>query len=275
MQHLAGDGRQQGRAEIVAVIPERLRERGGRIAKTGRRLGRYRHIRRQQQRFAQQQAEVFGEHRVAAAPQRGEIPDAGLVLRMHAPQVGREFRAQFAVIGQQLRCVEAGARFQRVFAQHPRAEAVDGEHRGEVDVQRRLPQPALQRVIAFDAACALRIQQFTCEFRGCALVVGFRRVEQVQCELQAFADALAQFLRRRLGKGDREDLADAQPALDDEAHDQRRQGEGLAGTGAGLDQLHAGQRHVEEGIARGTHAASSDSMSGARASPISIGAGSP
>ena len=203
-------------------------------------------------------------------PQRGEILGGGLVIAMRAPQVGGQCFAQLAVVGQQLRRVEALPAFHRMFAQHACAEAVDGEDRGQVDVEHGLAQAVAQRGGAFPAARAMRIQQRAGQRRFGTVVFAGRRIQQCQRQLQALANALAQFLRGRLGEGDREDLADAQPALDHQPRDQGGEGVGLAGAGAGLDQAHAIERQVEVGIARRAHAASSAS-SGRASAPMAGG----
>src|SRR5690606_17466064 len=133
-----------------------------------------------------------------------------------------------------------------------------------------------QRGVAFATAFAMPAQQFAGERGFAILAIGRRRVDQRQRELQALADALAQFLGGRVGEGDGEDFADAQPPLHHQPRDQGGEGVGLAGAGAGLDQAHAVQRQVEVGIAGGVaHAASSAWSSGKAASPMSIAAGTP
>ena len=231
--------------------------------------------RRQQHRLAQQCRQILREVFEATRPQRGQVIRTGRVLRMQAPQVGGEFRAQVAVIGQQGGGIETLPAFQRMFAQHACAEAVDGEDRGQVGFQRGLAQATAQRVLALVAVRAMRFQQLPGQHGFRAVTAGLRCIEHIQRELQALADALAQFLRGRLGEGDRQDLADAQAAFDHQPRHQRGQGEGLAGAGAGLDQLHAIERDVEIRIACVAHAASSDSSSGNAVSPSSIAIGMP
>jgi len=270
VQHLAVQRGQQVREECFAVLSVRVRQSGAGHQQCRLRIRRQRRIRRQQHRLAQEHAQIFGECFVVR-PQRTKIVGRGRFLCMQAPQVGGEFRAQVAFVGQQLRCVEAVARFQCVFAQHARAEAVDGEDGGEVDVQHGLAQATAQRVIAFFAAFAMQLQQLPGQPCFRAVVFVSRRVEQLQRQLQALADTLAQLLRRCFGEGDREDLADAQPALDHQPRHQRGKGVGLAGAGAGLDQAHAIQRQLEVRVADGAHASSS--ASSGKASTLMIGAG--
>lgn len=75
-----------------------------------------------------------------------------------SPQIGRDFAEQLAVVGEQFRRGERLAAFQRVFAQHARAEAVDGEHRGQIDLFHRLLQTAAQGGGCFAAAGQMRDQ---------------------------------------------------------------------------------------------------------------------
>ena len=62
----------------------------------------------------------------------------------HAVFRQRDRLAQHEVAGQQFRRMEALAAFQRMLAQHPRAEAVDGEDGGQVDLVGGLAQAAAQ-----------------------------------------------------------------------------------------------------------------------------------
>src|SRR5690606_40484048 len=101
---------------------------------------------------AQQRTQVLGQRRRPALPQRGEVVGAVGVAAVRAPQVGGQLLAQFAVVGQQRGRVEALPAFQRVLAQRAGAEAVDGEDRREVDLQRGLAQAAAERFGAFAAA---------------------------------------------------------------------------------------------------------------------------
>ena len=82
---------------------------------------------------------------MAVRPQRRQVLHGGRILRMHAPQVGGDFGVQLALVGQQVRRIEALTGIQRMLAQHPRAEAVDGVDRGEVDLQYGLAQASPQR----------------------------------------------------------------------------------------------------------------------------------
>ena len=133
VEHLAIDCRQQRIEEGLAMRAVRVGEHGTRRKQARGRVRRQWQGRWQQRRFAQQGLHVVGEGLVPR-PQRRQVVRVAGILRMRAPQVGGEFGAQVAIVAQQFRRVEAMAGFQRMFAQHARAEAVDGEDRGEVDL---------------------------------------------------------------------------------------------------------------------------------------------
>ena len=274
VEHLGIQRRQQRGAAILAMLAIGLRQCGAGRLQCRPRVRRQRRSLRQQHRLAQQQPEVFGKG-FMVRPQRTQIVGGGRVLCMRAPQVGGKLRAQVAIVCQQFGRIEAVAGFQRVFAQHARAEAVDGEDRGEVDVQRCLAQPPAQRFVGFFAALPMRLQQLPGQRGFAAFPDGDGCVNQFQRQLQPLADALAQFLGGRIGEGDREDLADAQPAFHHQPRHQRGEGVGLAGAGAGLDQAHAVQRQVEVGVADAAHASSSASSGNAVALMAGPGIGSP
>ena len=161
---------------------------------------------------------------------------------MHAPQVGRKLFQQLAVAGQQLRWIERVAAFQRVLTQHAGAETVDGEDRGQIDLVGRHLQPALQRGRALAATPQVALQHLAGQSHVRRFALGRFQIDQARSQRQALADALAQLLGGGIGEGDRQDLADAQALLHHQAGEQRRQGEGLAGAGAGFDQADAVQR---------------------------------
>src|SRR5690606_2702744 len=77
-------------------------------------------------------------------------------------------------------------------------------------------------------------------------ITGVRRfTDQPRGQIQPFTDALAQLLGGRVGEGHRQDLAHAQPLFHHQPGEQRGQGEGLAGAGAGLDQAQAIERQLQ------------------------------
>ncbi len=89
-----------------------------------------------------QRAQVAGQGGGAGRPQRHQIVGHGGIGGALPPQVGGHLAEQFAVVGQQLRRGKGLAAFQRVFAQHARAKAVDGEDGRQVDFFHRLLQAA-------------------------------------------------------------------------------------------------------------------------------------
>ena len=191
---------------------------------------------------------------------------------MHAPQVGGHLRVQGIGIGEQSIGGEALAGFQRMLAQHPRAEPVDGEDGRQVGVLGRGAQARgqLRRGFAHLRARQMRVDHRAGQ-RGFVAFAGRRgRADQRGGQRQPLADALAQLLGGRLGVGDRQHLAHAQAVLDDQPGEQRGQGEGLAGAGAGLDQARAAQRfgQIRFGGQLGRAHAASPSRASARATPV-------
>ncbi len=168
---------------------------------------------------------------------------------MHAPQVGRELLQQLTVAGQQLRRIEGVAALQRMLAQHPGAEAMNGEDGRQVDLVCGHLQAAFQCGGALGAALQMALQHVARQSYLRCFTVGRFQVDQARGQRQALADALAQFLGGGIGEGHRQDLADAQALLHHQAGEQRGQGEGLAGAGAGFDQPDALQRQRQIGIA--------------------------
>ena len=186
---------------------------------------------------------------------------------MDTPQVGRQFLQQRAVTGQQLGRIEDVAALQRMLAQHPGAETMDGEDRGEVDFIGRHLQAALQCRSAFHLPLQVSLQDLPRQ-PGIGCFIGRRLgIHQTGGQRQALADALAQLLRSGVGEGHRQDLPDAQAPLHDQPGEQGRQCEGLAGAGTGLDQLGSLQRQRQVGVAGGTHAASPGCVVGAGTRP--------
>ena len=272
VEHAGVDGGQHLRKIRIAVDGHRLGQpRGGR-----------RQVRRlrssggviacgpQRQHIAQLR-HVLGQ-RIRAGPQPGQGERIAGRARAVPPQVGGDLGHQRLVVGQQVGGGEALPGFQRVLAQHPRAETVDGEDGGEVGFLGSDAQPRGQlrggfvHVVARQMGIDHRAGQ-----RGLVAFVGRgRRARQRGGQRQPLADAPAQLLGSGLGVGDGQHLAHAQAVLDDQAGEQRGQGEGLAGAGAGLDQPRAAQRFAQVwlgGWVEGAHAAS-PSMASARALPV-------
>src|SRR5690606_1952511 len=86
---------------------------------------------------------------------------------------------------------------------------------------------------------------------------------------QAPADPRAQLLRRRLGEGHRQHLADVQALLHHQPQHQRGQGEGLAGPGRGLDRVGPAEREGEVRIAHSPASPSSSTAARPRNAPAS------
>ena len=272
VQHLAVDRRQQRLAEAVGMDACRFQQRARGCLQHRRGIGQGGGRGRPQDRFAHQQRQVLRQRLVTRRPQRREVLDAVVVTAMRAPQVGGDRLAQHEVAGQQFRRMEALAAFQRMLAQHPRAEAVDGEHRCLVDAVGRGPQAAPHRVAGLAAGGQVRVDQGGggCGFgiRG----IAWRAGGDVGGQQQSPAHAGAQLLGGRFGEGHGEDALHRQRAFQHQPHHQGGQGEGLAGTGGGLDRAHAGQRQREVGV-RAAHAVSSASQASAR--PLSAAGSTP
>lgn len=141
------------------------------------------------------------------------------------------------------------AAFQRVFAQYAGAEAMDGEDRGQVDLVGGHLQPALQGRRALVARLQVALQHLAGQPQIRRFILARFQIDQARGQRQPLADALAQLLGGGIGKGHRQDLADAQALLHHQPGEQRGQGEGLAGAGTGLDQADAVQRQGQVGIA--------------------------
>ena len=156
VEHLGCDRRVELRARIVAVRGERRAHRGGGGPQRRQRVGSVGGGRRQQPRHPQQRAQVRGE-RIGTAPLRLQQFRLQRVGAERTPQVGGDLVAQFAVAPDHLRGDERLPGLQRMLAEHARAEAVDREHRGEVDLSRRALQAVAQRGRILVAA--LRVDQ--------------------------------------------------------------------------------------------------------------------
>ncbi len=201
-----------------------------------------------QRRRAEQRAQIGGQ-RVRGGPQPGQRFQRGRVVGMHAPQISGQLLQQLTIAGQQFRRIKGVAAFQRMLAQHPGAEAVDGEDGRQVDLIGGHLQAAFQRSGALGATVQMALQHVAGQSHIRCFTVGRLQVDQARGQRQALADALAQFLGGGIGEGHRQDLADAQALLHHQAGEQRGQGEGLAGAGAGFDQPDALQRQRQIGIA--------------------------
>ena len=232
---------------------ERVAQFGGGALQWRHRIGRIVRGRRQQPRHPQQHAEVLRQH-VRPVPQPVQRLGIERVGADRAPEIRGELLVQLAFAADQLRRVERLACLQRVLGQHPAAETVDREHRGEVDLALGAAQARAQGrgvlvlQLALDDAAGQRRLGIVVARRA---AVDGERAGDVGGQDQALAQARAQLLGRRLGEGHREDLAQAQAALDHQPGDQRGEGEGLAGAGAGLDQAQAVELDVEVGIVGG------------------------
>ena len=213
------------------------------------RIGQRHRLRQRMQRRCGQQRAQIGGQRVRGGPQPGQRFQRGRVVGMHTPQVGRQLLQQLTVTGQQFRRVEGVAALQRMLAQHAGAEAVDGEDGGQVDLVRGHLQAPLQCGGTLGAALQMALQDFAGQAYIRRFTLGRFQIDQACRQRQALADALAQFLGGSVGEGHCQDLADAQALLHHQAGEQRGQGEGLAGAGAGFDQSNAIQRQGQVGIA--------------------------
>ena len=240
--------RQQGLAEILAMAGNGLPQLRAGVVQALLRLGQGDFLRpglqrlREQRLLAEQGRQVGGQLCVVL-PQRGQHRDLVGILGQHPPQVSGHLGMQRLEVGDQLRAIQAVATVQRVLAQHPGTETMDGEHCSQV---------------GFFGGQAQALFQCRCRLAAAGQVIGqdgagqgdFRRCIRLLAVLhlgggqrQTRADALAQLLGGRIGEGHRQHLANAQVAFHHQPGEQRGQGIGLAGTGTGLDQLHAIQRY--------------------------------
>ncbi len=165
-------------------------------------------------------------------------------IAVQPPVVARHLGEQFAVVGFQGQGEQAAA-VEGVLAQHALAPAVDGGNGGLVhplrgDVQAAgAGRPALGR----EVGAQLAQQVVTLRF----LAKDPRRLHQPR------TDAVAQLAGGGVGEGHHEDFRRQQFAgesllaavTEHQAQIKRRDGEGLAGTGAGLDQAAAVQREAQ------------------------------
>ena len=272
VEHAGVDGGQHVGKVRIAVRDDRVGQARGRRRQVRRlRIGRGAIAGRPQRQRAAQCLHVLGQ-RIRAGPQPGQRDGIAGLVRMPSPQVGGDFDHQRLVVGQQVGGGETLPGFQRMLAQHPRAETVDGEDGGKVGFLGGGTQSRGQlfRGFAHAFACQMRVDHRAGQ-RGLVAFVGRgRRADQRGGQCQPFANAPTQLLGGRLGIGDGQHLAHAQAVLDDQAGEQRGQGEGLAGAGAGLDQPRAAQRFGQirlGGGVEGAHAASA-SRAPARAVPV-------
>ena len=151
-----------------------------------------------------------------------------------APEVRNHRAEQLAGIGQDLGLEGHGAR-ERPIAQHPLAEAVDRVEGGIVEAVQGRAQLESRAPGVGEARGE----------KGAQPVVGPAALQEVEHRAEPAPDALAQFGGRGAREGDGEDPADRYVRLHDEAQEDPRQGPGLSRPGAGLDELHPGERDAE------------------------------
>ena len=135
-----------------------------------------------------------------------------------------------------------------MLAQHAGAEAVDGEDGRQVDLVCGHLQAAFQCGGAFAALVQMTLQHLAGDAHVRRFAVARFQIDQACGQRQALAYALAQFLGGGVGEGHCQDLTDAQALLHHQAGEQRGQGEGLTGAGAGFDEADAVQRQGQVGI---------------------------
>ncbi|MNO72254.1 hypothetical protein D3C76_631950 [compost metagenome] len=209
----------------------------------------------------QQRLQRAGQ-RLGAGPavRHGSRRAAAERIEVAPPVVAHSFGEQFALVGGEVLGEQAAA-VEGVLAQHAVAPAVDGRDGGFVHPFRSQPQQARAAGPAFGGIGIAQLHQQ-------AIVLRVRFGEAMRRLGQAQADAVAQFLRRGVGEGHHEDFRWAQRPLErlfatmgkHQADIEQGDGEGLAGTGAGLDQAAAVQREIEHIELHGrAHAASSAS----------------
>ena len=200
------------------------------------------------EQLLQRQAKIFGR-----GPPAGHHGGLGVVQRVQevAPPVAHHLVLQRTLVGLQ-RLQEQAVAVEGVFAQHALAPAVDGGHGGLVhplggQAQRaRLGGPLRTR-----ERCSQVVQHIVA-WRALGHLA--RHALKGRSGLgQATADAVAQFLGRRIGEGHHQDLGRRQrpaegvrPSMaEHQAQHQRGDGEGLARAGAGLHQAAAAQRKAQ------------------------------
>ncbi len=142
----------------------------------------------------------------------------------------------FQGLGKQAAAVES------VLAQHALAPAVDGRHCGFV-------HPLRGHVQAVGASCPQRWLVVIAQLLKQRIRLAQLATEKARGFCKTGTDAFAQLLGSSVGEGHHQDLWRQQLAAkallatmaEHQAQVQRRDGEGLAGTGAGFDQLAAVQ----------------------------------
>ena len=154
-------------------------------------------------------------------------------LDPQAPEVVHQLLQQFAPVRQQFLLHRQGT-LHRAVAEHPLAEAMDGEDHGPVEIQDRQSQAA-QGLLPVLPALAQRADQ--------RIVSGPTLQHPVRL-LQPLPDPAAQLGGGCAGIGDHQDLLHRQPPLHHQPQVEGGDGVGLAGAGAGLDQGDALQRGV-------------------------------
>ncbi|MDT4817388.1 hypothetical protein FQZ97_504630 [compost metagenome] len=209
----------------------------------------------------QQRLQRAGQ-RLGAGPavRHGSRRAAAERIEVAPPVVAHGFGEQLALVGGEVLGEQAAA-VEGVLAQHAVAPAVDGRDGGLVHP---FGGHAQQTRAAGPAFGGIGIAQFHQQ----AVVLCIRLGEAARGLGQARADAVAQFLGGGVGEGHHEDFRRAQRPAErllaavgqHQPHIQQGDGEGLAGTGAGLDQAAAVQGEVQYVELHGrAHAASSAS----------------
>ena len=216
-----------------------------------------------QQLLVHQQRPGLAAHRLGIGPlavqqlQRGHRQRIDLA----APDIEHRLLQQLGLVGDQLLGEQAAA-VEGMLAQRALAPGVDGVHRRLVHALGRQRQP-MRGARAGRLVGAVGGQRL---HEGVAAGRQRRGVaEQARRIDQPLADARGQLARRRAGEGHHQDLRRQQrPRLaravvavaEHQAQVERRDGPGLAGAGAGLDQARAAQRQGQR-IEPRAHAASS------------------
>jgi len=156
-----------------------------------------------------------------------------------APVVGGGLALDLAIIDL-FAAIEGQDAGERVFADGPVGEAVDGGDGRLVDARRRLAQASCDRGTLLIGARDHGLGERGLRVRG---DVARRLGGHARGEGEARAQAFAQLLGGGAGERHHEDLAHLELALDDEACIESGQAEGLARARAGLDQPDAVERH--------------------------------
>ena len=161
------------------------------------------------------------------------------------PEVGEQGIDDLAIVMGQL-VVEITTGLERGILQGTLTETMNGEDRRLIEAMHRQQQtPMAGRIRILGTQI---IQQ---------LIIARAVVVHRQQLGQALANALAQLGGGGGGKGHHQNLADAEPLLQQQTGVQGGQGPGLAGTGAGLDQRAPAEAVLQQVKAGAAHASSS------------------